>query len=72
MIKELQKVAVMRDPTMAAAVMVSSQADALRGAAANESGAMMGFMGLGMAQQAGGVNAQSLYATCKQCRQLSC
>jgi membrane protease subunit (stomatin/prohibitin family) len=62
LIKDLQKAAVMRDPTMAAATMVGAQADAMRAAATNESGAMMGFMGLGMAQQAGGVNAQNLFA----------
>jgi membrane protease subunit (stomatin/prohibitin family) len=66
LIKELQKAAVMRDPTMAAATMVGAQADAMRAAADNESGAMMGFMGLGMAQQAGGVNAQNLYAMGQQ------
>ena len=30
---------------------------------------MMGFMGLGMAQQAGGVNAQTLYAMGQQAQQ---
>ena len=34
---------------------------AQKGAASNENGAMMGFMGLGMAQQAGGMNAQDLF-----------
>lgn len=62
MIKELQKSAVMRDPTMAAAAIVGAQADAMRGAASNEGGSMAGFIGLGMAQQAGGVNAQNLFA----------
>ena len=47
---------------MAGATLTAAQADALRGAAANEGGAMMGFMGMGMAQQAGGMNAQNLYA----------
>jgi membrane protease subunit (stomatin/prohibitin family) len=61
LIKDLQKAAVMRDPSMAAATMVSAQADAMKAAAGNEGGAMMGFMGLGMAQQAGGVNVQDLY-----------
>ncbi len=61
-IKQLQSAAVMRDPTMGAAALVGAQADAMRAAAANEGGAMMGFMGLGMAQQAGGANAQNLYA----------
>lgn len=61
MIKQLQKSAVMKDPTMAAASIVGAQADAMRMAASNESGAMMGFMGLNMAQQSGGLNAQNLY-----------
>jgi len=61
LIKELQKAAVMRDPTMAAAAMVGAQADAMRAAAGNEGGSLMGFMGLGMAQQAGGANVQSLF-----------
>jgi membrane protease subunit (stomatin/prohibitin family) len=66
MIKNLQKSAVMRDPTMAAATLTSAQADAMRAAANNEGGAMMGFMGMGMAQQAGGMNAQNLYAMGQQ------
>ncbi len=61
LIKELQKSAVMRDPTMAAASLVGAQADAMRAAGSNEGGSIMGFMGLGMAQQAGGMNAQGLY-----------
>lgn len=66
LIKQLQRTAVMRDPTMAAATITGAQSDAMRAAAANENGAMMGFMGLGMAQQAGGVNAQNLYAMGQQ------
>jgi membrane protease subunit (stomatin/prohibitin family) len=62
MIKALQKSAVMRDPTMAAATLVGAQADAMRAAASNENGAMTGFMGMGMAQQAGGMNTQGLFA----------
>ncbi|MDR2753607.1 MAG: SPFH domain-containing protein [Oscillospiraceae bacterium] len=61
MIKQLQKSAVMRDPNMAAAQLVGAQADAMRAAAANENGAMTGFLGLGMAQQAGGANPQQLF-----------
>ena len=60
-IKELQASAVMRDPTMAAASLVSAQGDAMRTAAGNTAGAMTGFMGMGMAGQAGGMNAQSLF-----------
>ncbi len=62
MIKNLQKAAAFRDPTMAAANLTGAQADAMRAAASNESGAMMGFMGMGMAQAAGGANASQLYA----------
>ena len=34
----------------------------MRAAAGNKGGAMTGFMGMGMAQQAGGVGIQDLYA----------
>ena len=61
MIRNLQRKAVMRDPGMAGAALVNAQAEAMQIAAANEGGAMMGFMGLGMAQQAGGINAQNLF-----------
>lgn len=60
-IKELQKSAVFRNTNMAAAHMVQAQAEAMKTAAANENGAMMGFMGMNMAQTAGGFNAASLY-----------
>jgi len=61
MIRNLQRKAVMRDPGMAGATLVSAQADAMQAAAANQGGAMMGFMGLGMAQQAGGMNAGQFF-----------
>ena len=61
MIKQLQKTAVMRDPGMAAANLAMSQSDAMKIAAGNSGGAMMGFMGMNMAQQNGGMNAQNLY-----------
>jgi membrane protease subunit (stomatin/prohibitin family) len=60
-IKELQKSAVFRNTNMAAAHMVQAQAEAMKNAASNESGAMMGFMGMNMAQQAGGFNATQLF-----------
>ena len=60
-IKELQKTAVFRNTNMAAAHMVGAQAEAMKSAAANPNGAMMGFMGMGMAQQAGGMNAAQLF-----------
>ena len=62
MIKQAQRTAILRDPTMAAATLTGAQADAMKAAASNQSGAMTGFMGMGFAQQAGGVNAQQLYA----------
>lgn len=62
MIKDLQKAAVMRDPTMAAANIASAQSDAMRAAAANPNGAMAGFMGMGMAGGMGGMNASQLFA----------
>ncbi|MBQ6797454.1 MAG: SPFH domain-containing protein [Clostridia bacterium] len=61
LIKEAQRLAMLRDPNMAAATLVGAQADAMTTAAGNSAGAMTGFMGFGMAQQAGGVNAQNLY-----------
>lgn len=66
MIKQLQKSAVMRDPGMAAATLAGAQADAMRTAAANTAGAMTGFMGMGMAQQAGGAGIQGLYEMGRQ------
>ena len=61
MIKELQRSAVYRNPNMAAAKMVDAQAEAMKAAASNAGGAMMGFMGMNMAQQAGGLNAGELF-----------
>ncbi|WP_373217456.1 SPFH domain-containing protein [Ruminococcus sp. 5_1_39BFAA] len=66
MIKQAQRTAIMRDPSMAAATLTGAQADAMKMAASNENGAMMGFMGMGMAAQAGGMNAQSLFAMGQQ------
>ena len=67
MIKQVQRTAVMKDPTMAAATLVGAQADAMKAAASNESGAMTGFMGMGMAMNAGaGMNTQNLFTMGQQ------
>lgn len=69
MIRNLQRKAVMRDPGMAGAALVNAQAEAMQTAAGNQGGAMMGFMGLGMAQQAGGMNAGQFFAMNQQNQQ---
>ena len=66
LIKQAQRTAIMRDPTMAAATLVGAQADAMKAAAANEGGAITGFMGMGMAMNNGGMNAQNLFAIGQQ------
>ena len=65
-IKELQKTAVFRNANMAAAYTVAAQGEAMKAAANNQAGAMTGFMGMGMAQQAGGVNANDLFQIASQ------
>ena len=62
LIKQAQRTAIMRDPTMAAATLVGAQADAMKAAGANAGGAMNGFVGMGMAMNQGGINAQDLFA----------
>lgn len=66
MIKQAQRTGMMRDPSMAAATLVGAQADAMKTAAGNSGGAMAGFMGMGMAMNAGGMNAENLFAMGQQ------
>ena len=66
MIKQLQRTAVLQNPMMAGATLVGAQADAMKAAASNQAGAMTGFMGMGMAANAGGMNAQNLFAMGQQ------
>lgn len=61
LIRQAQGAAIYRDANMAGAAMTAATADAMRAAAENPSGAFMGYMGMGMAQQAGGVDTQALY-----------
>ena len=70
MIKQLQRTAVLQNPNMAGATLVGAQADAMKAAASNSAGAMTGFMGMGMAMNAGGgMNAQNLFAMGQQQQQ---
>ncbi len=63
MIKEMQRNAAFRDPTLAAAYMVGAQGAAMQAAAENTGagGPAMAFMGMSMAQGAAGATAQDLY-----------
>ena len=65
-ITEWEENAMTMNPGMAASRLVGAQADAMKTAAANENGAMTGFMGMGMAMGAGGNNAANLFAMGQQ------
>ncbi len=68
-ITEWEENAMTRDPLTAASRIVGSQADTMRMAASNENGALTGFMGMGMAMNQGGMNAQDLFAMGQQMQQ---
>ena len=68
-ITEWEENAMTMNPMVAGSRLVGAQADAMRTAAANEGGAMQGFMGMGMAMNAGGMNAQNLFAMGQQQQQ---
>ena len=63
MIKELQRNATFRDPTMAAAQLVGAQSDAMKAAASNtNAGAAAAFIGMNMASNATGMNVGDLFS----------
>lgn len=68
LIKEIQRNAALRDPRMAAAHLTGAQAEAMQAAAQNEGGmgAIGAFMGMGMAQNAGGAQATNLFGMAPQ------
>ncbi len=66
MIKKMQQTGAYRDPNMAGAALAQAQAQAMQDAAKNTSGAVNAFMGMGMAQNAGGINASQLFAMGQQ------
>ena len=65
-ITEWEENAMTTNPMVAGSRIVGAQADAMRTAAANENGAMQGFMGMGMAMNQGGMNPQQLFAMGQQ------
>lgn len=66
MMKDLQRNSAFVNPALAGAHMVGATADAMRTAAGNAGGAAIGFMGMNMANQAGGINTQALYSQAAQ------
>jgi membrane protease subunit (stomatin/prohibitin family) len=60
-IEQLQEARALSNPMLAAGRLVAGQATAMETAAANEGGAIGAFMGMGMAQNAGGMNAANLF-----------
>jgi len=60
-IQEYEDKAWLRDPSNAATLLAEAQAEAMKTAAGNSGGAAMGFFGMNLASQAGGMNAQNLY-----------
>ncbi len=60
-IAQFQESRVYTNSRMMGARLGGAQANAMEGAAKNSAGAMTGFLGMGMAQQAGGANAATFF-----------
>ena len=70
LIKELQRKNVYaKNAAMAGATLVEAQAEAMKNAASNPNGAAMGFYGMNMAANTGGMKAQDFYAMDAQQKQ---
>ena len=71
-LREMQREAIyFNDPGKMAARLGNAQAEAMKAAASNTAtGPAMAFMGMGMANQAGGMNAQNLYQQSMQQQQM--
>lgn len=65
-IKKLQRTAVFRRADMAAANIADAHAEAMKTAAGNEGGSMLGFMGMGFANQVGSASYQAAAAQIPQ------
>lgn len=65
-ITEWEETAMSTDINTAAARRLGMEGEAMKMAASNSAGAMTGFMGMGMAMNAGGVSSQNLYAMAQQ------
>lgn len=65
-IKELQRAKVLSNAGMGAGYLAGAQGQAMQDAAKNTAGAATGFIGMGMAQNVGGMNAANLYQVAAQ------
>ncbi len=61
MIKAAQKAGMYTNAAMAGAGLVDAQIEAMKNASSNAAGATVGFMGMNMAQNAGGMNAMNFF-----------
>ncbi len=68
---EAQNARVYSNARMAAGSLVTAQGDAMRKAAENPNGSMMGFMGMNMAQMTGGMNSSQLFQMADQQDQIA-